>query len=102
MTSLKRLDKLIEKKLYEAGKKYQKTGVYPRVVQKLEDDYVDNNLVEWYHKWKKCYDNMKHEDDRYMSLNSLIGLEIGMWQSKYGFVLSADHPKIKKMLGSKK
>lgn len=67
--------------LYELGKKYQKTGIYPAKAVKAEYDYVMENSD----KLLKDYIRYAIND---MSFRDYIGIQIGLWQIKYGFYRS--------------
>jgi len=84
--------------LYEDGKKYQKTGVFTKRARAEENVYIKSNISDWYFNWKRYLKKYKKDP---LNFDTWISLEISKWELKYGFYISGNHPKMKKLLGRK-
>jgi len=70
--------------LKKLAKHYQETGEYLPEAQRAEDEYIKSimpKILEKYEKYKKEINICESE----MALETMIDIEIGLWQADNGF-----------------
>lgn len=72
------MSKITVTQLKKWGKAYQKGRPVPLKAQLAQLEYIIENLDTFLKAWEKC-------KDKDMSFKNYIGIELGMWEVKYGF-----------------
>ena len=66
---------------------YRRTGDYLPEAQRLEGEYIGDNIKAWQDE----FDGLNDEEKDGLDFEEFIGVHIGMWQANHGFTLKIDN-----------